>query len=66
MLLNQWHYLLKKNEEKMREGDSFPEVHLTWKNCDMPLYLRRLFEEHGNNENRNKGYTIKQQNQTQR
>jgi hypothetical protein len=50
----------------LREGDSFPEEHLTWKKCDMPLYLWRLFEEHGNDENRNKGCTIKLQNQTQR
>jgi hypothetical protein len=46
----------------MREGDSFPEKHLIGKNFDMLLYLWRLFEEHGNDENRYKGCTIKLQN----
>jgi hypothetical protein len=57
---------LKKRRERMRKGDSFPEEHLTGKNYDMSWYLLRLFEKHGNNENRNKGCTTKLQNQTQR
>jgi hypothetical protein len=57
---------LKKRRERMRKGDFFPQEHLTRKNYDMSWYLLRLFEKHGNNENRNKGCTTKLQNQTQR
>ena len=51
MLLNEWHYLVKKTKRGWEKGDSFPEEHLTGKNCDMPWYLRRVVEEHGNDEN---------------